>query len=1103
MINARKKIWIAAAVVVAAVVIIVAALSLRGTENFGHKYEGQDLSTDVAGMERLGTYSLYLAQHDADTHPAADIEVDLSSCRFEKSEADARIPQAQTEQALAQTQTSEQAAQTKSQTQSGTPEQSDTPEQAKAPAEEPAKTAQQMEMREEGLLTETGSSVTWTVNVPEEGFYHLRLEYKLPESRGVAAERTVLINGEIPFENARSITFSRIWTDGGSVRKDNQGNEIRPVQVETFDWQTSFCRDDMGFIVDPYEFWFEKGDNTITFEAVNEPMILRSLTLCAVRPDRTYEEYLKEAVALQDSISSKDSGSGSGNASAADSGSTSGNASAADSGSGSGNASAADSGSASDNAAAADSGSASASASATDNESASDSTLLMIQGEDSVRRSESSLYAKYDRSSPTTIPNSVTHTVLNYAGGETWRKSGQWIEWSFEVPADDWYTIMIKARQNYSRGSVSSRSVSIDGEIPFDALKEVSFAFSNDWECRTLADEEGTPYRFYLKKGEHTLRLEATLGGMGSILEQMEDCTYRLNQIYRKVLVYTGANPDPYRDYHIDTSYPEIMQAMKLESMRLYKIVDDMVAYSGQKAEQIATAQTVAQQLERFCEKPNKITTEFVNFKDNITALGTASLNLSDIRLDVDYIAVAGPDAQMPVDKANIFTSLAHEAKSFIASFFVDYNSVGDVYDDKTDRIVKVWVMTGRDQGTILKSMVDDSFIPDTGIKVNVEIVDPNALLNAVLAGRGPNVVLSAGADQPVNYALRNAVEDITQFPGWEDVLSHYSESSYEQYRLDDHIYAVPETQTFNVMFYRKDVLDELGLEVPQTWKELIEMFPTIQGNNLSVGIPTAAGSSSAAAASTSIMSNVPDLSLYFSLLFQYGGDMYNEAGTKTTVDSEAGIRAFDDYVRYFNDYGIPTVYDFVSRFRSGEMPLGIAAYSTYNTLMVSAPEIRGLWDFTLIPGTEVTQEDGTVRIDRSDFITGSATMMIATEDEELRKDSWEFMRWWADPQTQVRFGREIEALLGSSARYATANRDAFANLSWSMDDIAVLSAQWDETRGIREVPGGYFTGRHISNAIRKVLNEKEDSRETIIDYSIKIDEEITKKRREFGMPVD
>ena len=568
--------------------------------------------------------------------------------------------------------------------------------------------------------------------------------------------------------------------------------------------------------------------------------------------------------------------------------------------------------------------------------------------------------------------------------------------------------------------------------------------------------------------------------------------------------MYTGANPDKYRDYKINLNYPEIMQAMDLESKRLYKIVDDMVAYSGQKADQIATAQTVAQQLERFCEKPNKITLEFTTFKDNITALGTASLNMSQTNLDIDYIVVSGTDTRPAKDKAGAFAKLWHEIKSFVASFTVDYNSVGDVYDDKgSDEVVKVWVLTGRDQGTILKAMVDDTFTPESGVKVNVEIVDPGALLNAVLAGRGPNVVLSVGADQPVNYALRGAAEDITQFADYEEVLSHYTPSSYEQYSLDGSIYAVPETQTFNVMFYRKDVLEELGLEVPQTWQELIEMLPTIQGNNLSVGIPSAAGSSGSAAATTAVASNTPDLSLYFTLMFQNGGDLYNEAGTKTTVDNEAGIKAFDDYVRYFNDYGLPTVYDFVSRFRSGEMPIGISAYSTYNTLIVSAPEIRGLWDFTLIPGTERQDENGETYIDRSDFITGSATMMIKTEDEALRQNSWEFMKWWAQPDTQVRFGREIEALLGSSARYATANKDAFEQLSWSADDIAILSEQWNQTVGIREVPGGYYTGRHITNAIRKVINDKDDTRETIIDYSITINDEITKKRNEFGLPVE
>ncbi len=958
-------------------------LNLRGKENFSEKYAGYDLSTDIVGLERTGTYTGYLLDHEGAAYPDKTVDIDIFDYSVDEGVAEIRT---------------------------------DYYDEAKV------------------LYTDTESVVSFDVNVPESGFYYLEMEYLIPESRGVAAERSIYINGELPFDDAGNLTFSRIWTDGGEIRTDNQGNEIRPAQVEVYDWQKSCFRDDMGYVQNPYTFYFDKGSSTISLGAENEPMAIKSLSLVPVKNPVSYDEYIAALPA--------DTGAGS-------------------------------------------------------------DYMTVIQGEDSILRSESSLYAKYDRASPTTQPYSVTNTVLNYTGGEAWRSYGQWIEWEFEVPEDGYYNIMIKGRQNYQRGQVSSRAIYIDGEIPFEEAGEVSFPYENDWNCLTVGDDAGNQYNFYLTKGTHTIRVESVLGSVGPIIEELEDSTFRLNQIYRRILVFTGANPDQYRDYRIQDNYPEIMEAMELEYRRLYRIVDEYVEYTGQKAVNIASAQTVAQQLERFCEKPGKITHEFVTFKDNITALGTAMLNMSDTKMDIDYIVVSGTGTNPPVEKAHFWSKALHEVKSFVASFIVDYNSVGNVYTD-SDRsnTIKVWVTTGRDQGTILKTMIDDTFTPETGIRVNVEIVDPNALLNAVLAGRGPDVVLSIGADQPVNYALRNASEDITQFEGWEEVLSHYSESSYEQYRLDDHIYAVPEQQQFNVMFYRKDVLDELGLEPPNTWKELIEMLPTIQGNNLSIGIPTAAGSASTATASTAIASSVPDLSLYFTLLFQYGGDMYNEEGTRTTVDTEAGVKAFDDYLRYFNDYGLPVIYDFVSRFRSGEMPIGICTYAQYNTLMVSAPEIRGLWDFTVIPGTERVDENGNVYIDRSDFITGNATMMIATDDEQVKLNSWEFMKWWAQPETQVRFGREIEALLGSSARYATANRDAFSQLSWSYNDINVLNEQWDSTVGIREVPGGYYTGRHIANACRKVINEKTDSRETIIDYSIMINDEIDRKRREFGMPV-
>ena len=281
-------------------------------------------------------------------------------------------------------------------------------------------------------------------------------------------------------------------------------------------------------------------------------------------------------------------------------------------------------------------------------------------------------------------------------------------------------------------------------------------------------------------------------------------------------------------------------------------------------------------------------------------------------------------------------------------------------------------------------------------------------------------------------------------------------------------------------------------------------------------------------------------------MIYQNDGVIYNDKGTKSLIDSEPGIAAFKKYTSFFNSYGLPTIYDFISRFRSGEMPLGIIDYQTYNTLTVSAPEIRGLWDFTYILGTEKTDANGNTYIDRTNGVDGVATMMIkkgmdmedlksilgttdyayssqdgtkldaslfesvdektlkaVLKNEERMSDSWEFMKWWVSTDIQLRFGREMEALLGSSARYATANVEALKQLSWNSKQLEILEDSLEQSRGLPEVPGSYFTPRHVVNGARKVINEKDDPRETLIDYTRKINEELLRKRQEFNLPVE
>ena len=950
---------------VLAAVLVIVGISLlnRSADNFRDKYEGTDLSTDVTGIGRSNTYTAYLEKYKDLPVVTEGAEVELAA--FEGNGG---------------------------------------------------------KVCNEGVLTEEGSDLTWKVTVPQAGLYNIRLDYLTVESRGIDIEREIAINGEVPFSGASTLCFSRLWTDAGAVRKDNQGNDIRPTQVEQFEKQTAYCMDDMGYQTEPYAFYFEAGENELTLRAVNEPVILCGIALTPIVHYLPYTEYL----ASQPEAAMSDEGR---------------------------------------------------------------NYSLKVQGESAGLRSAPSLYARYDRSSGLTEPYSVNNTILNYIGGDPWTHPGEWIQWDISVPEDGYYNISIKARQMYQRGALSARTLYIDGTVPFEEMEAVAFSYNTSWEMRTLGDKDGNPYRFYLTKGDHTIRLEVTLGEMGPILREVEDSIFRLNQIYRKLLVLTGVNPDRFRDYNLMGIYPEAIEAMDLESKRLYKIVDDIVGTTGEKSDRAAAAQTLANQLEVFVESNERITESFANFKDNITALGTAMQNMSESKLDVDLIMVTGENVQVPAVHENIFQSIGHEVRSCISSFFVDYNSLGDKYEN-TDDVLEIWITTGRDQSTVLKTMVDDTFTPTTGIKVNVKLVQVDAILPAVVAGNGPDIVLSVSGWFAVNYAMRNAVEDLTQFPDFEETVAAFQKSILEPLTYNDSkkkgIYGLPETQNFPLLFYRTDVMEELGLPVPQTWDELIAQLPTIQGNSLTVGVnfPDIA---------------VADISVLNSMIYQNGGYIYDEEAKRTLIDSEAGVAAFKQYTSLYNDYGLPVVFDFISRFRTGEMPLGVASYATYNTLMVSAPEIRGLWEFTLFPGTK--KADGT--IDRTAQTDGACCMMISTDDETTKKNGWEFMKWWTGTEAQVRFGREMESILGASARYQTANQEALKQLAWSGKELKVLQEQMSQTRGFPEIAGGYSTTRHITNAVRRVINTKEDPRETLLNYARTINEEIRIKRREFNLPVD
>ena len=702
---------------------------------------------------------------------------------------------------------------------------------------------------------------------------------------------------------------------------------------------------------------------------------------------------------------------------------------------------------------------------------------IIIEGEAAVYKSSATLYPTADRSSPSTQPSKAGVIKMNKIGGSNWSYSGDFLIWNFDVKEAGLYRLAIKSRQNITSGVVSNRRVYIDGIVPFSEADTVSVGYDAAWQLTEISTDE-EPCLFYLSAGSHQLKLEVHLGKMGEILEESTDILSELNKIYREILVLTGASPSTYRDYKLTEYIPSTIENINNQRERISALIDQLAEISGeQNSENIGTLRTIEKQLRSMYASPDKIARKLSFFKTNIGSLGTWINSNRQQPLEVDYIAFYGRDDALPTTNSNIFSKICFLYQEFISSFVIDYKAIGNLTEADDGEAITVWISSGRDQMQILKSLINDSFTPESNIPVSLQLVDHGTLMSATMSGTGPDVALNCTGSESVNYALRGAAYDLTGFDDFEEFKRQFNEELFVPFYVGKSCYAIPETQSFNVLFYRTDVLQEIGLEIPSTWDEVVSAISVLNKNNMEF-----------------CLSGAVDTGTMYMFLMQNGGTVFNENGDASVLDNDMSVKTFKQWTNFYLNYSVSQEIDFVNRFRTGEVPLGIAGFTTYNNLAVSAPEIQGQWGFTVLPGTVGT--DGTVN--RATQLSGTAVMMLG--DTLKPQESWQFMKWLMSTDTQSRFSSEMESILGESARYNTANREAFNRLPWKSEELNVLNAQLESAKCVREVPGGYYVSRHLLNAYRKVVNHGSDAKDTLVDYTYTINNEITNKRKEFGL---
>ena len=335
---------------------------------------------------------------------------------------------------------------------------------------------------------------------------------------------------------------------------------------------------------------------------------------------------------------------------------------------------------------------------------------------------------------------------------------GQTITWEIDVPSDGWYQMVFRANQSFNQGMNSYRTIYIDGEIPFSEAKNMCFPYSQRWTVSALGGD--SPYLLYLEKGTRVISMEVSAGETGDILQGLNQAVLDLNELSRRIMAVTGAEPDIYRDYQLEKQIPELIDALKYLVGRLDGLSVSIEKLTGSRGSQAAVLDELAELLRDWIRSPHTIPERLSRYRTVVESVGSLLLQMSEQPLALDYIAFIPQGDPLPKADIGIIDKIKFAVKWFFVSFMDDYNSVGSTQGE--GQAVKVWVASGRDQAQILSNMVNDVFTAETGIPVALSIVDTgNTLIQATLAGKGPDVALLIGQDVPVNLAMRGALVNL------------------------------------------------------------------------------------------------------------------------------------------------------------------------------------------------------------------------------------------------------------------------------------------------------------------------------------------------------
>ena len=312
--------------------------------------------------------------------------------------------------------------------------------------------------------------------------------------------------------------------------------------------------------------------------------------------------------------------------------------------------------------------------------------------------------------------------------------------------------------------------------------------------------------------------------------------------------------------------------------------------------------------------------------------------------------------------------------------------------DSKKDSAEKVTLWYMGDGSKEIQPIIDD-FEKESGVKVDLQSIPWSAshdkLLTAVASGDGPDVV-QMGTTWMAEFVDAGALKDISSYIDSEDTLKsdNFFDGSVTTTKFDDKYYAVPWYTETRALYYRTDLLKEVGYDkAPATWEELQDAATKLAargkdmyGFGADLAEPTSA----------------------FMFARQNGSELFDKSG-KPLFDKKPFVEAVDYLDSFIQNGSAPKAdlgLDVSQTFGStGIVPMFISGPWMITAITKDAPDIEGKWATAVLPKKENNMSS-----------TGGANLAMF-ESSKNEKNGMKLIEFLARPENQLTFFKNSNSL--------------------------------------------------------------------------------------------